>query len=475
MLAKIKSALLASGLAVVCVGFISSSNCSAQMGPAIDPVSPAANRPIKDKWAVIIGISDFASPVIPKLQYPAKDAQDFYDFLTTTANFKKDHILLLKNQQASKDRILDAFGDNWLPRRVMKDDLVVIFLSSHGSSADIAGENFIIAYDTDPNRPYATGIRFQDLASEVTKRTGCDRLVLLLDACHSGAAVQGEKGLVRVGNFNLDDVTGTGQLVISSSSPQQTSWESKRYPNGVFTRKLIEAMQVKGNSTTVSDAFKHLQDSVEQEVHFDRVTDQTPMMLSKWNGEDLELSAVPAEPRTVLPEVKDEELIYTMPANKPAPVVNSEAPHLVANPSHIAVSLPPKTHPSQIAPAQTTSALAGHPMMWTTWNANGGDVTLESGTRLIQPSELQSMSKKDLLLLYNEAYARHGRGFVTREIQQAFDAQFWYRMDPDYHFRPEDPRVIARKGPDDSLIVNERRTPKQWANMQTIKFVMDKK
>ncbi len=423
----------------------------------------SANRIIKDKWAVVIGIGDFASQAVPKLKYPAKDAQDFYDFLITDGHFKKDHVLLLKNQQATKDRILDAFGDNWLPRRVLKDDLVVIFLSSHGSPADVAGENFIVAYDTDPNRLYSTGIRFQDLAAEVTKRTGCDRLVLLLDACHSGAALQDGKGLLRTTNFNLEDVTGTGQLIISSSSPQQTSWESKRYANGVFTRKLIDALETKGDKTTVSEAFKKLQDSVAQEVQFDRVSQQTPMMLSKWNGDDLALSEPPAEPREVLPEVQAEEMIYSTPSSTLAAKTNV-TPH--------AQQQSPNSLPKLSGVRKQSASLLPTPMMWTSWDKNAGDVTLELGTRLVTASELRALNKSQLLLLYNEGYARHGRGFVTKEIQEYFQSQPWYHMDPDYHWRLDDPRVIAHKSPDDTLIINPKRTPKQWENMETIKNVM---
>lgn len=456
------------------------------------------NRPIKDKWAVIIGVGDFASPRIPKLRYPAKDAQDFYDFLVTKGNFRKDHILLLKDSQATRDHIVDALGENWLPRRVMKDDLVVIFMSSHGSPADSAGDNFIIAYDTDPNRSYATGIRFQDLAHEVTKRTGCDRLVLLLDACHSGAAVESEggKGLVRATNFDLNSITGSGQLVISSSSPAQTSWESKRYPNGVFTRKLIDAMQVNGPNTHISDAYKALKDGVEQEVRFDRVSEQTPMILSKWKGQDLALCAAPAEPRVVLPQLQADDAAFTSPRNNVGQVNVSAAPSTVRaqveNP--VKVSIAPPFNPASIqrnafspngvshsvlnsVPASNAGGgvmPAAGPMMTTSWNDGGGDATLESGTRLISESELQGLNYQQLEFLYNEAYARHGRGFLTPKIQQYFNSQSWYRPDPDYHWRANDPRVIARKSSDDALVVNAKRTPKQWANMQLIKRVMDR-
>lgn len=112
-------------------------------------------------------------------------------------------------------------------------------------------------------------------------------------------------------------------------------------------------------------------------------------------------------------------------------------------------------------------------MMGSHWTDNHGDSTLEKDTRVLTANDLAGMSKRDLLYLYNEAYARHGRGFATADIQSHFQQQPWYRQDPDYHWQAKDPRVVARGGQtDDSLVVNERRTPKQWANMMLIKRVM---
>lgn len=515
------------------------------------------NRPIRDKWAVVIGISKFSNPNIPKLQYPSKDAQDFCDFLVKSGNFSKDHVLLLKDEGATRVRILDAFGDGWLPRRVMGDDLVVVFISSHGSSADGAGENFIIAYDTDPNHPYSTGIRLQDLATEVTKRTGCDRLVLLLDACHSGAAAQGQKGLVRPDtNFKLENITGAGQLVISSSAPDEVSWESKRYPNGVFTKNLIQSLQVKGKSTNISDAYKALRNGVEQEVRFDRVASQTPQMLSKWKGEDLSLCAPPTEPRTVLPELPETPVVTEQPqqpqviAQRPVqqmppvqpppiqpvvqqppvqPAIQNQYPPQ-SNPYVRPTSVPQTSYVPETSYQPTTGyrPTSGYPlttdrtqsytaspydknaryaanaaadqrarvatartresnewigagvlipaMMVTTWTSNGGDPTLESGTRLISPQELLRLSERQLTYLLNECFARHGRGFQQSDIQRYYSSRPWYRQDPDYHWMPTDPRVIARGGhPDDSQIVNEGRTPKQWANLINIRLELGKR
>ncbi len=467
-----------------------------------------ANRPIQDKWAVIIGVSRFASPQIPTLKYPSKDALDFYNFLVTKGNFARDHVLLLRDDRATKINILDAFGDGFLPRRVLENDLVVVFISSHGSPADVAGENFIIAYDTDPRRPYATGIRLQDLSSELTKRTSCDRIVLLLDACHSGAAVIGEKGMSRApSNFALDSITGVGQLVISSSRPDESSWESKRYPNGVFTKQLIGALEATGPQARLAQVYDKLRDNVQQEVRFDRVASQTPMMLNKWQGLDVPLCAPAAAPRTVLPELKDQQTASsttdetptspdaqhrpafdgdrTAQSNTPAAIPRSP---YVANNSSRLDSPPSRLRPAQdlsraeIANSSTDSYVrsTNRPTrppraMFTDWRNNGGDPTLESGTRLIRSDEIENCTYRDLLYIYNEPYARHGRGFTMTDIQQYFDRQPWYQIDPDYHYRSDDPRVISRGTTDDPLIINERRTPKQFANIITIKRMLDSK
>ncbi len=441
------------------------------------------DRPIKDKWAVVIGVSKFSNPNIPQLRYPAKDAQDFANFLVAKENFARDHVLQLTDDKATKVRILEAFGDGWLPQRVMKDDLVCVYISTHGSPADRAGENFICAYDSDPDHPYATGIRLQDLSKELQVRTGCDRLVLLLDACHSGAAaITEKKGLMRSPtNFNLDAITGSGQLVISSSRSDQSSWESKRYANGVFTGQLIGALQKSGSKTTLDEAFGHLKQGVETEVRFDRLADQSPIMLDKWKGAQLALACPPSEPRVVPPDLLDPAPVPTAvpgydrsvqhTADPPParPAANPTRPQINNNSTAIAVRTTNSTASANAA--KPTSNSNGLPsFMTSSWTNSQGDSTLESGTRLLDQSEVRGLTKDQAACLYNEAYARHGRGFFTPYIAKYFKQQSWYREDPDYHWRADDPRVKARNGStDDNLVVNEKRTPKQWLNMQLLK------
>lgn len=266
----------------------------------------AVDRPIKDKWALVIGIDRFEDKTIPPLRYSAKDARDFASFLVEKGNFARDHVLTLLNEEATDDNILKAIADSWLPKRALPDDLIVIYVSTHGSpkEIDIGKDNFLIAHNTRRDSLFSTGVRLKDLAKIARERTRCERIVLLLDACNSGAAEAGGKGLFRAGNFDIDGVAGEGQIVISSSSANQRSWESKRYKNGVFTKKLMDALFQDGASTTLNTAFSKLKDNVMQEVRFDRNADQTPLMKSKWEGRPLALLAKPSSPRKTLPYLK---------------------------------------------------------------------------------------------------------------------------------------------------------------------------
>jgi len=255
-------------------------------------------RRVRDKWALIVGISKFKNPEL-NLHYPAKDAQDFYGFLTKEGNFAKDHVHLLVDADATRERILSELGDKWLPRVANPDDLVVIYISSHGSPSDldVCDVNYLIAHDTDVDNLYATGLAMQDLTRSIKARVHSDRVVIILDACHSGAVTPEAKGLVRAANVNPEDVVqGTGQLVISSSLPNQVSWESKKDANSVFTKYLIESLRKDGAKTTLGSAFSYMKDQVQSEVLRERGVLQTPVLKSKWEGQDLMLSAPATSP-----------------------------------------------------------------------------------------------------------------------------------------------------------------------------------
>lgn len=282
------------------------------LASAAEPGKAAAqstDKPIRDKWALVVGISKFSDKDVPKLNYSVKDAIDFYNYLIKDAGFAPDHVRILLDEKATRRRVMSELGQKFLTEVAKPDDLVVLFFSTHGSPSqmDKCGDNYLVAYDSDPEDLFATGIQMKSVLDAADIRTSADRVLIVLDACHSGSLKPGSKGLSReVGNFNPEKLSqGSGQLIICSSQPEEKSWESRRYENGVFTRHLIDCMKSSGKSKELKDAFVEMQTKVSAEVKEDRQANQVPVLNSKWEGRSLLLAAAPANPQKLFPDIKN--------------------------------------------------------------------------------------------------------------------------------------------------------------------------
>lgn len=278
-------------------------------GAHVKAPDQAARYPIKNKWALIIGISNFKDSSI-NLKYAAKDAADFRNYLVSEAHFQPDHIRLLTDKNASRENIVATMGESWLKKVADPNDLIVVYVSSHGtpSKKEVGGTNFLVPYEANIDNVVLTGIPMQWLTVGLKEMLHCRRLVLILDVCHSGAAATGDqaevgstistseesaaKSLRRVDAMNMQQVTlGSGQIVITSSGSDQISWESRQYPNSVFTRQLIEGLRLKGDRTTLAEAYDFMRKKVEEEVLRDRAQIQTPIIMTQeWDEGEVTLA-----------------------------------------------------------------------------------------------------------------------------------------------------------------------------------------
>lgn len=278
--------------------------------PKPDGTAPTPG-PIKDKWALVIGISNYKDPTL-NLKYAAKDATDFRNFLVKDANFQPNHVKLLTDANATRDNIVAHLGEKWLRRVANQDDLVVIYISSHGTQAkkEVGGANFIVPHDANLTNIVFNGIPMQWFTAGLKDLVHSDRICLLLDVCHSGSIEPGAKALTRTTGIDAAELSpGSGQVILVSSKSDQISWESKKYPNSVFTRKLIEGLKLNGNKTTLKATFDFMKESIEEEVLRDRAELQTPMLITQlWKGNELVLGAKPEFPRAGLDEPSNDRV-----------------------------------------------------------------------------------------------------------------------------------------------------------------------
>jgi hypothetical protein len=266
------------------------------------PIAAALPTYVRRKFALVIGIGDFLDPAVPRLKYAAKDARDFAAALMDPehGNFSSENVTLLTNDKATRAAILNAMQE--LFNRAQEDDLVVIYVSSHGSPAQqdkgLGGIGHIVTYDTSLKNIWVDAIEYQDFAAK-TSLIRARRKVAFLDTCFSGQASRpGEKAL-SIESMGVDDRTarmflsGDGTFVITSSKSTERSWESEKIQNSYFTFYLVDALKRSKEPATVKEIFDYISVKVPDAVAKEKQAPQHPQMHPMTGPGDVRIGVVP--------------------------------------------------------------------------------------------------------------------------------------------------------------------------------------
>ncbi len=270
----------------------------------LNPDAPADNRLVKQKWALVVGISKFKegrlNPLNSAESEMDRSAKEFYDYLIDpqAGRFSEKHVKLLLNSNATRQRIISAISDGFLGSAVGPDDLVIIYFASNAfPSTD--GSTYLCAYDCALDNVYGSCISMQNLMSTLKKNLRSDRIVLVLQAAYSGAASleSGAKALFGAYNLDIEKLAlGKGYIILSSSRPDQITWGSS------FSRNLIAALKKENGLIGLQKAFALARDETEKETLSkdpDRV--QSPVWKSAWSGNELVIGTPPVEKISELP------------------------------------------------------------------------------------------------------------------------------------------------------------------------------
>lgn len=243
---------------------------------------------VRDKWALLVGVSNFADPNIPKLRYSAKDARDMAEFLVKHAGFKSDHVRILVDAGATREKITDSLAGSWLPTVSKPGDLVFLFISSHGTPAyqDIGALNSVVTYDTRLDGLFETAVPMQRLVRLLSGKLQKRYTFAVLDTCYSGGLGAPGEEAKSLANIDPDLMLGSSyQLLASSSDSNERSWESKRYPNSIFTRQLIDSVIENPGYDDFHSLFSEISKRVETEVASDYIGNtQTPRLAGRSRG-----------------------------------------------------------------------------------------------------------------------------------------------------------------------------------------------
>jgi|SRR6185369_2297702 len=236
--------------------------------------SAAAKAGFPSGHALVIAVAAYPQ-VAPLPKVVIDDARGVAAVLTSPEHcgYDPQKLALLLDANATLDALRREL--HALANRAKADDTVVIFFSGHGARIGDAAnpESALVPVDCDPTQISSTVLSERELSAALSRITA-QRLVVLIDACHSGGAGSfkatsntqplqlgfSEKSLNRLAQ-------GTGRVLIASSRATETSLVLAGATNSLFTEHLLDALR--GGARTQGDGvirvfevFNHISEKV---------------------------------------------------------------------------------------------------------------------------------------------------------------------------------------------------------------------
>jgi WD40 repeat protein len=195
-----------------------------------------------------VGISayndDYAKNL--RLHYADRDAHDLASAIVNTQEglYSRVGAQALLDKEATRGGILR--GLQTLRNEMERgggNDLAVVHFSGHGAMVD--GTLYLLPYDTDARD--AVGIKTTALSvdafkSELMEIAKHGRVLVLLDACHSGAtSLDGSSQAVDAAVLRRE-LAAANVTVLTSSGRSEVSLEDDAWQHGAFTRALLDAL-----------------------------------------------------------------------------------------------------------------------------------------------------------------------------------------------------------------------------------------
>lgn len=246
------------------------------------PVTPKKRTDTSgpQRWAVVIGVSDYQNPGIPSLKYAHKDAEAFANFLRTPegGGYDNEHMRVLLNKDATLPNVRDALI-NFLSNAI-DIDLVVLYFAGHGAPEPARPQNlYLLTHDSDPARLGTTAFPMWQIQDVLGRYINSKRIIVFTDACHSGGisvnfATRGvgvtEQNLV---NQYLADLSRSkeGTVVFTASAAGEVSQEFPELGHGVFTYFLLEGLKGKADfnndyTITINEAMQYTEEQVKRKT-----------------------------------------------------------------------------------------------------------------------------------------------------------------------------------------------------------------
>jgi len=280
-------------------------------------------------YVIAVGLNDYANPQY-NLKYAVADAESFGDEVkarqTQVGLFERVEVVPLLNENATKENILAALkrlsGEPGPPslkaglldrlKRAEPEDTVIIYFAGHGTAQ--AQRFYLIPHDLgytgDRTKLTEDGLRsilshsISDVElEEVVEALDAAHLLLVIDACNSGQALEAEEK--RRGPMNSKGLAQLayekGMYILTAAQSYQAALEAAQLGHGLLTYALVE----EGLKTAIADS-QPKDGTLSAREWLDFATERVPQMqedkMRQTRGVGLAIAFVEGEQNIAEPE-----------------------------------------------------------------------------------------------------------------------------------------------------------------------------
>ncbi len=226
---------------------------------APEQLSPRDLEPVHagKVWVVAIGISNYENPGIKDLALARADALAVANYYREQLGLPPEQIFVRVDEQATLRELKSLLGTELVNKAHQAEDTVILYFAGHGKKeSDIGSQDYdgyskyLLPYDADPGDLFSSALSMEQMV-RILQRLRPERVVLLVDACFSGAIGGGrspydptestrsdvsDEFLSRIAN------SGRGRVILTASGVNEVAWERKDLGHGIFTYYLLAGL-----------------------------------------------------------------------------------------------------------------------------------------------------------------------------------------------------------------------------------------
>ena len=156
---------------------------------------------------------------------------------------------MLINKDATRENILKALDE--LSAKIKPEDALIIYFAGHGAAKD--NHFYLIPHDLghEGGKPRSDSVEFRNILSHsisdedlesAVERIDAGHLVMVIDACHSGQALESDE--TRQGPMNTKGLAQRayekGMYILAASQADQKALETTKLGHGLLTFALVD-------------------------------------------------------------------------------------------------------------------------------------------------------------------------------------------------------------------------------------------